>query len=441
MKIANYKELFLDITKRLVSVKSFITKPEEWPSKEQKKVLEEFVKISKELGFKTKHNPQGKWAYAEIGEGKKIIGILGHLDVVPPGNIQEWKSNPFILQIKKDKIIGRGVIDDKGPIAASMITLKKVLDSNVKMNKRIRIIVGTDEETLWRGIEDYTKKEEIPYIAFTPDSQFPMTYAEKDLLQLKIKGNGTKLIKFNFDNSFNVVPPIAKYSGKFLKEIEKNAKDKKIEYKIVGKTIDFVGNQKHAKDAADGYENAVVNLVKCLPKELDKISLIKFIKENISDGQATNVFGNIKDKVSGKLTFNIAKLIINEKESYIGVDSRIPVEAYSLKKFESTIIKKLKKYDLEYERYDYLPPVYFKKNSKIIKTMFKSYKKITNRNEKLISSGGATYARAIPNCIAFGARFVEEPATEHMPNETASIKYLLLASDVYYDFLLKELDN
>ena len=130
----------------------------------------------------------GIMAIAEVGEGAEMLGILGHLDVVPPGKLKDWNRDPFDPIEKGDLLFGRGTQDDKGPLLASLFAVKALMDAGVKFNKRVRFIFGADEETLWRCINRYKEKEETPSMGFSPDARFPLIYAEKGLLQLNLEG-------------------------------------------------------------------------------------------------------------------------------------------------------------------------------------------------------------------------------------------------------------
>ena len=79
--------------------------------------LTEALQIAEEMGFETK-NMENYCGYAEMGSGEEIIGIVGHLDVVPAG--EGWETDPFTVVRKGDVIYGRGVNDDKGAVIASM---------------------------------------------------------------------------------------------------------------------------------------------------------------------------------------------------------------------------------------------------------------------------------------------------------------------------------
>ena len=112
------------------------------------RALEYILDLGNTLGFRTK-NVDGYCGYIEFGEGEEMLGIIGHLDVVPSGD--NWTYPPFSGTIFDNKIYGRGAIDDKGPVIASLYAMKYVLD-NCKVNKRVRLILGLNEENDWRCI-------------------------------------------------------------------------------------------------------------------------------------------------------------------------------------------------------------------------------------------------------------------------------------------------
>lgn len=147
-----------------------------------KEVLDYAINLGQELGFKTYRDKNNKYGYLEYGEGKEIFAILGHLDVVPPGNLEEWKISPFSPEIINDILYGRGVLDDKGPTIIILYCLKYLKDHGYQPNRRIRVIFGLTEETTWDSINTYMKQEGTPTFGFTPDGMFPLVYAEKELL-------------------------------------------------------------------------------------------------------------------------------------------------------------------------------------------------------------------------------------------------------------------
>lgn len=172
------------------------------------KALEYVLELADSLGFRTK-NVDGYCGYIEFGEGSELLGIIGHLDVVPEG--ENWKFPPFNATIADGNIYGRGAIDDKGPVIASLYAMKAVMD-NCKVQKRVRLILGLNEERDWKCIEYYKEHEEIPNIGFSPDADFPCIYAEKALLNVHLSiryFSNDKIVIDSIDfnnNAMNVVP-------------------------------------------------------------------------------------------------------------------------------------------------------------------------------------------------------------------------------------------
>ena len=132
------------------------------------------LRIAGDLGFRTHYDEDGYYGYAEIGAGAEMLGILGHLDVIPPGKLGDWTQAPFEPVEADGMLYGRGTQDDKGPLLAALFAVKALIDAGVKFNKRVRFIFGTDEETLWRCITRYKEREELPGMGFSPDSRFPV---------------------------------------------------------------------------------------------------------------------------------------------------------------------------------------------------------------------------------------------------------------------------
>ena len=141
---------------RLVAIDSQLGTPEEGKpfGKGPAKVLKEGLKIAEELGFHTV-NLDNYCGYAEIGEGEEIIGIAGHLDIVPAGG--DWTREPFQLTREGDYLYGRGTTDDKGPLLEALYAAKLLKDSGMKLNKRIRVIMGCNEETGSKCMEHYNQ--------------------------------------------------------------------------------------------------------------------------------------------------------------------------------------------------------------------------------------------------------------------------------------------
>lgn len=394
------------------------------------KALRYTLELCKSLGFKTVYK-DGYYGYAEIGEGEELIGILGHLDVVPEGELESWEFPPYEGVIDGDKLCGRGTQDDKGPTIGAIYAVKALMDLGVEFNKRVRFIFGTDEENLWRCINKYSEnKEEIPNYGFTPDSKFPMINAEKGLLQVFLNAPGNSDIELELGNAFNSVPDKAVYKGKYVEELEKELSKLKFEYTREEDKICVLGKGVHSAVSDSGI-NAISRLAIALNNIGVNSNAIKFIAEVIGeDANANNIIENCQDEVSGKLTFNIGKLSINKDKESIGVDVRIPV-TYDKEEFVKQLVEKAKGYGLTYDEFDFLKAIYVPEDNFLVKTLRKVFEEETGLDGAPHSSGGATYARALDNCVAFGSVFPGKPKTEHQANEYISIEDLTKAVEIY----------
>lgn len=401
------------------------------------RALKKTLEICERLGLKTYYHPEGYYGYAEIGQGQDMIGILGHLDVVPAGDLKEWMYHPFDPTEKNGKIYGRGTQDDKGPLLAAVYAVKALELSGAELNKRIRFIFGTDEETLWRGIKVYEKSEEMPSIGFSPDSNFPLIYAEKGLLQVKLSCENDLGFEGAYGDAFNSVPSEAVYQGPHIDKLSKALDDLEFKYESMDGGLSVTGKSFHAKEAEKGI-NAVARLCMGLDKVGVRNPAIQFSAKEIGqDALGREIFGAIEDKASGHLKVNLGMLNLGRERSEICLDLRIPV---TVKKedIESQLRETAHRYGLTYEEHDYLPSIYVPQDSKLVKGLMKAYQDISGDQESLpISSGGATYARAMKNCVAFGAVFPGKAKTEHKPNEYISKADIKKAMRIYAQAVLE----
>ena len=126
-------------------------------------------------------NLDGYVGYAEFGpvDAPEHIALLGHLDVVPPGD--GWTDGPWDAVVRDGRIWSRGAQDDKGPTFAGVHGAIALLQSGAELRHRVRLIFGCDEESSWQCMEHYfgAAGQPMPKLAFTPDAGFPLYHAEK----------------------------------------------------------------------------------------------------------------------------------------------------------------------------------------------------------------------------------------------------------------------
>lgn len=422
---------------RLISVPSYNQPAEEGApfGKGIRNALDEMMKICDELSFKTYEDPDGYYGYAEVGSGDKIFGVICHLDTVPAGDLGKWKHNPFKGTVINDAVYGQGSQDDKGPGIAALYAVKALMDQGYHFNQRIRFIYGTDEEILWRGIAEYNKKEAPIDSGISPDAEFPLIYAEKGLQQSYLVGPGTDQLKLNLKNAFNAVPDSAVYDGPKQDEVKVALDKHGFEYTSDDNSITVIGKSVHAMMAPKG-TNAVLRLAIALDDVFD-FKPLDFIGKLFKEGATgSNVLGDVRDE-SGQLTFNISSLEINENETRMQIDLRIPVTV-DRDNLLAKLSKQVAAYDLKYVHFDYLAPLYVPKDSKLVRTLMKVYKEQTGDvDAEPQISGGATFARTMNNCVAFGGMLPTTPDYMHQANEQWPLSDMYKAMEIYAQAIKK----
>lgn len=409
------------------------------------------LELGNRLGFKTK-NIDGYCGYIEFGEGEKLLGIIGHLDVVPSGD--GWDTPPFEATIKNGRIYGRGAIDDKGPVIASLYAMKAIKD-NLKINYRVRLILGVNEEKDWKCIKHYKEKEELPIIGFSPDADFPCIYAEKGIATLYFKDDYSKYKNFSIkiskidcnNNAINVVPKDCKVSlyidtskinltdvTNFL-DTEIDTLNFDINYSINNNCIQLhsSGIQAHSAHPDLG-KNAISPMIILLNRLFNNfgyhINILEFFEKYIRNefnGKSLDV--NFSDE-SGLLTLNTGDFSLFDDFLQIGVNLRIPISV-NVEDVTNSIVQKCKNYSLETLVSGIQEPLYVPKDNYLVKTLCDIFNKTTDSKLEPIAIGGGTYARAFQNCVSFGANFPGDTDMCHQANEFISIDKLVLACKIY----------
>ncbi len=84
--------------------------------------------------------------WARRGTEAPVACVAGHVDVVPPGPLDQWLSDPFIPTERDGKLYGRGATDMKGPLAAAVTAIERVVATHPNHRGSIAVLVTSDEE-------------------------------------------------------------------------------------------------------------------------------------------------------------------------------------------------------------------------------------------------------------------------------------------------------
>lgn len=403
----------------------------------------------KALGLEAQ-NVDGYAGYVEIGSGKEMVGILGHVDVVPEGS--GWSVAPYGGEIKNGKLYGRGSIDDKGPIIACLYALKAIKESGLPTKRRARLILGTDEESGGRCIKYYLNKEEKPVYGFSPDGNFPIIYAEKGILRFELardfrqqdpgKSDCPVIETIKGGTRVNVVPDYAEahFSNATLDSIEQAIKEKGFEKKITAEKTSFCvlvrayGMPAHAMQPEEGVN--AVQLLLCFLKDLnfgpeDVKQFINFLANKLNmetDGKTLGIA--CQDEISGSLTLNVGIANYENRRASIKFDIRYPVTIDA-----GVIIKKLEDFSLEagaeFKINQHKLPLHVDKDSPLIKKLKSVYEEMTGEDPVLISIGGGTYCRYVENTVSFGPVFPGQKELAHQKDEYIHLEDLRKIAKIY----------
>ena len=442
--IENSKEEMLHNISELIKIPSVSTEtinPKIPFGENCSKALNYILKLGESLGFRTK-NIDEYCGYIEFGEGDELVGIIGHLDVVPALEEDGWTTPPFAPCIRDGKLFGRGSIDDKGPVISSLYAMKAIKDST-KVSKRVRLIVGLNEEKSWKCINYYKQHEDCPTIGFSPDADFPAIYAEKGIMSVELKNTFSikdcSILEIDCKaNAINVVPKYVSITLKsnsdiFNKLNKTNSKIKITEIDNSVIKIEAFGISAHAAHPDLG-DNSIKTLVEYLLDNFEFNSdYLKYLYEiGLFDIHSPKFLSETKiEDESGILTSNVAILDYKDNELVIKINLRVPINTKLNDIFKKYCLLAKNFESLKVSNLGTQEPLYVDKNTYLVKTLVDIFNKKTGQNLEAIAIGGGTYARAFKNCISYGLTMPGDKDMCHQVDEFVDINKLILSSKIY----------
>ena len=420
------------------------------------KALQNILSLGESLGFVWK-NIDNYAGYIEMGEGEEMLGILVHVDVVPEGS--GWTYPPYEGTLVNGNIYGRGAIDDKGPAIAALYAMKAIKETSIDLKRKVRLIIGTNEETNWEGIKQYLDSEKVPDFAFTPDADFPVIHGEKGVLFMGINRNidqssnaSLQLISIEGGTATNSVPENCRtvievnqnskeliIKGQIIRELEHYIVRKKMNANIMEKNNQIIittnGKSAHGSTPEEGI-NAISHMFELLNQVTlfdDNINeLIKWYKKSIGYNYYGEKLGiDYSDEVSGKLTFNVGKILFRNNKLVLEIDIRYPVSVV-YNDLLDTLTRKIQSIEGTLKIISHLESIYIPKDHFMVKRLMNIYKKVTgDTDSKPIVIGGATYARAMKNTVAFGPLFPGAKDSAHQKDEFISVSDLKKCCELY----------
>ena len=399
--------------------------------------LREALKIAGELGFRT-HDMQDYCGWAEYGEGEEMAMILGHLDVVPEG--EGWDEPPYGAVIRDGKIFGRGTTDDKGPVMAALYALKAVADAGIPLKRRVRLVFGCAEETGSEDMEYYREHGgEIPAFGFTPDAEYPLINGEKGIIietyEHPLGGDGpARLILFEGGIAANVTPDHARAVVECADGTELPPAERIILARDGARWIvEAEGKAAHGSVPEEG-ENALGRLalyLARLPLRGADREAITFLAEKIGmEVHGESLGCCLKDELSGYLSNNWGVACMRPGGLSVTLNYRYPV-TFGPQDCMPAVHSAFEQAGWNRVAEMHEPKLYTPEDHPLVQTLLKVYREETGDMRPPKCIGGGTYAKALPNIVAFGPVFPGDEVTEHLPNETIRLDRLYRNMRIY----------
>ncbi|MBQ7488140.1 MAG: dipeptidase PepV [Clostridia bacterium] len=375
---------------------------------------------------------------AEIGSGDETIAVLAHLDVVPEGD--GWHDEPYGATVRDGRLIGRGTADDKGPAVAALFAMKALVEAGVPLNKKVRLILGCDEECGMEDLTYYEKNIGLPDMGFSPDANFPMINTEKGItaMQLDAAMDDARLISIESGTRSNVVPGLAvalvagdvREAAADAFECDHEACEIETSLEDGNTRIRVTGIPAHGSMPDKG-----VNAAKLLLAVLYKLGIggtaIRALYEMTgteNDGRGLGIAG--QDEVSGKLTLNLGLLSVRDGQLSVTYDCRYPV-MFSGDTVRGMVAQTLRDYGFVMAPGRDSKPHHVPEKSQLVRKMMDVYNGIMGTDDHPYAIGGGTYARHLKEGVAFGMIFPGEPELEHQADESIDIENFYKAARIY----------
>jgi succinyl-diaminopimelate desuccinylase len=402
---------------------------------EVRRCLEHALETAEKLGLAC-GDMDHQVGWCEIGEGDELVAVLGHLDVVPAG--EGWSFDPFGGELRDGKIFGRGTMDDKGPTLAAMYAMAAIRKAGLPLRRRIRLLLGTNEETGSQDMKYYVAHGgELPVMGFTPDGEYPVINGEKGIVNVTFRRTYTqegpvRLVELSGGSAPNVVPASASARLTCTPELAARlavSGTERVRCTAVegGVLVEAAGVSAHGSTPEQGV-NAIgllARFLKDLPLSAGAAEAIQFLAEKIgleTDGTSLGIA--LRDELSGGLTLNLGTIRGNRDGLTLRINYRYPVTK-QLADCGPILNAAFADAGFALVEQTHKASLYIPEDSRLVRTLLEVYERETGLPASPKSIGGGTYAKSMPNTVAFGPIFPGDEVREHKPDEFIEVEKLM----------------
>ncbi|HMM19374.1 MAG TPA: Sapep family Mn(2+)-dependent dipeptidase [Selenomonadales bacterium] len=405
--------------------------------------LEWFINQGREAGFATKA-VDGYAAHVEYGSGEEYACAFGHCDVVPAG--EGWSGDPFRLAKRGDRLVGRGVIDDKGPLLATFLALKIIRDKGLPLKRRIRIVAGGNEESGFRCIRHYFQREPKPAYGFTPDAKFPVINGEKGGLTLELSGDAADSgLRIRGGEVHNTIPDSVTVMNcsvdqarleQFAEAENLNLEYERDESNARGFRLIGRGGHSSKPEQANNPIEKVFRLLASVGEESRLKDLAPLLGGDNRDGRLLGL-----DRPGRCGTFTLVPTILRLEGGRLNLTLSI---RYPENTGMAEILEKMRRYFNDHGLAGYSitagnhkRPHYVEADSLLVRKLYDVYVKHTGDTRHPVRvTGAGTYAAEMGNAVVFGGEFPDGSAgNAHMAGEYGSEEAFIKAIGIYAEAL------
>lgn len=408
-----------------------------------KECLDYTLGVAENLGFETADH-QGYFGCINYGHGDETLGILLHLDIVPEGT--GWDVDPYNAPVVDGKIYGRGTLDDKGPAIAALYALKAVDECGVQLKRKVRIILGCDEESGMECMKYFKENQPLPDLSISPDGEYPLTNSEKSIAHATFEKKFASGITFHAGEVANVVPGEAVATVPMPMEVVQPIAQKfaltspcgiVVTAQGASSQIKILGTLCHASMPEDGL-NAIQGMLaflKLLPLAAEDSAAVKSMEDSFKMEYYGQSIGLDKADESGRLTLNMGVIRWDGEGFTLTFDLRCPTSLPE-EEIKEALCNAMKKAGAELKSFMYKPGYCLPDDSEIVTKLLKVFKLRTGKDMPPKRIGGGTYARTLPNAVSFGPEGYMCESSAHMANEFISIEQLMFNTKILADAVI-----
>ena len=406
-----------------------------------KQALEATLALAGRLGLDP-HDVDGYMGYADLpGATGTQLGIIGHVDVVPAG--PGWTFDPFQMQRRDGYLLGRGTLDDKGPLVTVMHAVRLLADLGVERPYTIRCLIGANEETDLMDVEHYRERFADPAFVLTPDAEFPVCYGEKGGFNGTITSapvEDPQIVDFEGGVATNAVPgeafAVIRADAAALAGTDRITVTEQPDGLV---RLDAKGKSAHASMPETGV-NAIGLIVDYLLEagignDYER-QFLGFLQKLLGHTDGSGVGLATSDADFGPLTVIGGTITIDDEHRIVQtMDVRFPTSIDG-EGITAAMLRLTEPLGATFENPLLLPPFLIDPDSPIIQALLGAYREVTGDDRKPFTIGGGTYAREFNAGSSFGVEMPWLPQPEwvgamHGPDEGISEDVLKATFRIY----------